>query len=83
MASRSASALPSSALAWRVPVAGVVVVARLAAVPTAESRAEVARARSEVELAASELVHSLWALADCSVELAEYDSARAVAPAEL
>ena len=80
-ASRSVSASlpePSSVLAWRVPVASAVVGALLAALPMAEPYAEVAHARSEVELAASELVHSLWALAGCSVELREYE----LAPAE-
>ncbi len=58
-------------------------VALSAAVPTEDLYAEDAHARSEEELAAAELVHSLWTPADCSVEPQAYDLAPAVAPAEL
>ena len=60
-------------------VARVVVVALTASLPAAEQYAEVVLARSEVELAAAELVHFGWALADCSAEPLAYD----LAPAEL
>ena len=82
-ASRSVSASlpePCSALAWRVPIAGAEVVALPAEVPRAEP---CARDRSEVELAAAELVRSLSALADCSAEPPAYDLTPAVVPAEL
>ncbi len=85
-ASRSLSAFlpePSSVLAWPAPVAGAVVVALTAAVPAAEPCAEVAPARSEVELVAAELAHSGWALADCWAGPPANDLAPAVALAEL
>jgi hypothetical protein len=81
-ASRSVSVfLPEvySAPASQAQVEGVVVVALTASLPAAEQYAEVVLARLEVELAAVELVHSGWALSDCSAELLAYD----LAPAEL